>query len=64
MISLTDSLDELLLTVLQVEVGFAAVCSLTTLTTQRDDSHVATLDGGIELVGSKLLLVSTCRGHQ
>ena len=64
MISLTDSLDELLLTVLQVEVGFAAVGSLTALTTQRDDSHVATLDGGIELVGSKLLLVSTCRGHQ
>ena len=64
MISLADSLDELLLAFLQIEVCLATVGSLTTLTTYRDDGHVAAFDGGIHFFNRELLFVSTCRRQQ
>ena len=64
MISLAYSLDKFGLALFQVEVSLAAIGSLTTLTTQRYDSYIRTVDGSIEFIGSKLLLIGTCRWHE
>ena len=64
MIGLAHGLDQHFLILLQVEVALRTISSLTTLTTNRDDGHIATLAGGIQFVGRKQLFFCTCWGHQ